>query len=49
MAYGLIAGLEPSYMKRMAPGMICDLLIYRQRYDDEEHGIKRTRRQRCAD
>ena len=48
-AYGLVAGLGLSEMQSLAPGMICDLYIYRMRYDDEQHGIKRARRQRCAD
>ena len=30
-------------MRRMPPGMICDLYIYRMRYDDMEHGIRRQR------
>lgn len=48
IAYGLVAGLGLSEMQSLAPGMICDLYIYRMRYDDEQHGIKRAR-QRCAD
>lgn len=27
----------------MPPGMIMDLYVYRMRYDDMEHGIKRVR------
>lgn len=27
----------------MAPGMICDLYIYRMRYDDVQHGIRRKK------
>jgi len=29
--------------------MIMDLYIYRRRYDDAEHGIRRHRQPRCAD
>jgi len=25
----------------MAPGLVCDLFIYRMRYDDQLHGIRR--------
>ena len=27
----------------MPPGMICDLYVMRQRYDDEQHGIRRKK------
>ena len=27
----------------MPPGMICDLFIYRMRYDDGQHGIRRKK------
>lgn len=27
----------------MTPGTLCDLYVLRQRYDDEQHGIKRER------
>ena len=30
-------------MGSMAPGLICDLFILRRRYDDEQHGIRRTK------
>lgn len=43
--YGLTAGLSYHEMGRMAPGLICDLYVMRLRYDDEEHGIKRSRPQ----
>lgn len=42
-AYGLTAGLSMAEMARMPPGMICDLYIYRLRYDDMEHGIRRKK------
>jgi len=28
---------------RLKPGLICDLYVYRLRYDDMEHGIKRKK------
>lgn len=28
---------------RLSPGLICDLYIYRLRYDDAQHGIRRER------
>lgn len=42
--FGLVAGLALSEMRGLAPGMICDLYILRQRYDDQQHGIKRQKR-----
>ena len=30
-------------MRGMYPGMICDLYIYRMRYDDNQHGIQRQK------
>lgn len=42
--FGLVAGLALSDMKPLAPGMICDLYILRQRYDDQQHGIKRVKK-----
>lgn len=33
----------------MRPGVVMDLFIYRMRYDDMEHGIKRVRKPRCED
>lgn len=33
----------------MPPGMICDLFIYRQRYEDEQHGIRRKKESACFD
>jgi len=33
-------------MMRMPPGLVMDLYIYRQRYDDQEHGVKRKKAKR---
>lgn len=44
MSYGLIAGVEMPHIMQMKPGMVIDLYIYRQRYDDEQHSIKRQRK-----
>lgn len=41
MACGLIAGLSLTEMGRLLPGMVIDLYVLRQRYDDQQHGIKR--------
>ena len=41
--YGLVAGLSFSELGKLAPGLICDLYIMRQRYDDQMHGIKRKK------
>lgn len=41
MAYGLIAGLQFNQIQGMRPGMVLDLYVYRQRYDDEQHQLRR--------
>ena len=41
MSFALIAGLTYTEALPMTPGMICDLYIYRRRYDDEQHRLKR--------
>ncbi len=43
ISYGLISGLTYTEMRRMAPGKICDMYVYRLRYDDMEHGIRRKK------
>lgn len=42
---GLAAGLTLEEMGPLAPGLVCDLYAYRMRYDDEQHGIKRKKRE----
>lgn len=39
--WGLTAGLTYTEMGEMAPGMIVDMYIWKRRYDDEQHGIRR--------
>lgn len=41
--YGLTAGMRYGEVVRMQPGMIIDMYVMRQRYDDEQHGIKRKK------
>ena len=41
MGYGIVAGLRPDEMMKMAPGVILDMYVYRRDYDDMEHGIRR--------
>lgn len=48
LSFGLIAGLPYERCLRTAPGMIEDLYVYRQRYDDQQHGIKR-KKETCYD
>ena len=36
-------------MMRLTPGLVCDLFVLRQRYDDQQHGIKRVNETACAD
>lgn len=38
---GLIAGLNMAEMRRMRPGAIIDLYIYRRNYDDVQHRVIR--------
>jgi hypothetical protein len=38
-----VAGLRIVEMRPMLLGAICDLYVYRLRYDDMEHGIVRKR------
>lgn len=40
---GLRAGLRWPDLGRMPPGLVCDLFIYAQRYDDEQHGVRRKK------
>ncbi len=41
--FGLIAGLTLPEMWKLKPGFIMDMFLARQRYDDQQHGIKRGR------
>lgn len=49
ISLGLIAGLALPEMGRLAPGFICDLFVYRQRYDDQQHGLKREKANKYYD
>ena len=44
-SYGLIAGIGYSEMLAhgITPGMVCDFYLLRQRYDDNQHGIRRKK------
>lgn len=48
LSFGLIAGLTHEQCLRSSPGLIEDLYIYRQRYDDQQHGIRR-KKETCYD
>lgn len=48
LSFGLIAGLNYERCLRSTPGLIEDLYVYRQRYDDQQHGIKR-KKETCYD
>lgn len=41
VSWGLIAGLRLEEIHRMKPGQVMDLFIYRRKYDDVQHGIRR--------
>lgn len=49
ISFGLIAGLSYAETRRSAPGLVMDLYMYRLRYEDEQHGIKRAKRPRWED
>lgn len=40
-SFGLIAGVGLTEMERLTPGFLCDLFLYRRRYDDQLHGVTR--------
>ena len=40
----MIAGVAMTEAGKLPPGLICDLYVYRMKYDDMEHGIKREKR-----
>jgi hypothetical protein len=40
-SFGLIAGVGLSEQERLTPGFLCDLFLYRRRYDDQLHGVTR--------
>lgn len=42
-SYGLIAGVSYTESRGLAPGLLCDLYLARQVYDDQQHGIKRRK------
>ena len=48
-SFGLIAGLTLGEIRQARPGVVMDLFIYRRRYDDAQHGIRREKAERCAD
>ncbi|MBR4458273.1 MAG: hypothetical protein IKS31_04880 [Clostridia bacterium] len=35
--------------RSLCPGLLCDLYILRQAYDDEQHGISRKKRERTRE
>lgn len=41
VSYGLIAGLTYTEMQKLAPGFVIDMYLMKQRYDDEQHQLKR--------
>lgn len=41
MSRGLIAGLTVSETLDASPGFVMDMYLLKQRYDDEQHFIKR--------
>jgi hypothetical protein len=43
-SYGLIAGVGWADQRSLSPGLLCDLYIYRQRYDDAQHGVQRKKK-----
>jgi hypothetical protein len=41
VSWGLTAGLTFSEIRKMRPGQVMDLFLYRRKYDDILHGITR--------
>jgi len=39
--WGLVAGLTYTEMQELSPGMIVDCYVWRRKYDDQQHGIRR--------
>jgi hypothetical protein len=37
----LIAGIALSEQNARTPGFLMDMFVYKRRYDDQQHGIKR--------
>jgi hypothetical protein len=48
LSWGLVAGLSMTETLAAEPGEVVDLFVYRRRYDDEQHRIRREV-ERCAD
>lgn len=42
-SYGLVAGVSYTETRSLSPGLLCDLYLMRQKYDDAMHGIKRKK------
>lgn len=42
IGYGLIAGLTLGEILASTPGFVADMYIMRRKYDDEQHGLKRS-------
>lgn len=42
IGYGLIAGLTLEEILASTPGFVADMYIMRRKYDDEQHGLKRS-------
>ena len=45
VSYGLIAGLSYDQTMRTPPGMVIDLYLYRRDYDDQQHRLKRKKKE----
>lgn len=45
----MIAGASYTETRSMSPGLLCDLYIYRQHYDDQQHGLKRKQKGKALD
>ena len=48
-SFGLIAGISYTESRSMSPGELCDYYIQRQAYDDQQHGIKRSKKADATD
>lgn len=48
-SFGLIAGISYTESRSMSPGELCDYYIQRQAYDDQQHGISRSKKTSVKD
>ncbi len=43
--WGLVAGISLAEQEELTPGMVCDLFAVRMEYDDQQHGVRRKKKE----